>query len=174
MKHKILEKLRDNSINVPYFIVLKNEKDYTPTTAFILPDDKTYAVRSSFASEDGDKHSFAGQFETKLNVNKKDIAKTVQSVFQSMQNENVKEYNKVNNVSSSNDGCVIIQEMIDADYSGVVFTANPLGILNEMVVNVGEGLGNNVVEDKLNTTSYFYNQDDGIFYFEQNGNTPIL
>ena len=39
--------------------------------------------------------------------------------------------------------------MIQSDYSGVIFTANPTGILNEMVIVAGEGLGCNIVEDKI-------------------------
>ena len=40
----------------------------------------------------------------------------------------------------------VIQEMIDADFSGVVFTSNPNGLLNEIVVVVGNGLGDGVVD----------------------------
>lgn len=178
MKHEILEKLKryedEYGINIPKFIVLKSKEDYTPISSFLMSNDKKYAVRSSFVSEDGDRHSFAGQFETILNVEKCDIKKAVEKVFDSMQNTNVNEYCGANNILKFNGGCVIVQEMIDADYSGVVFTSNPQGILNETVVVVGNGIGNNVVEDKEDTTHYFYNQDDGIFYFEQNGNTPIL
>ena len=56
--------------------------------------------------------------------------------------------------------------MIQSDYSGVIFTANPTGILNEMVIVAGEGLGCNIVEDKISTTTYYYNVDDKNYYFE--------
>lgn len=177
MKHDILQKLtkyESDGIFVPKFIVLNNKDEYTPISSFLMSADKMYAVRSSFSSEDGVEHSFAGQFETILNVQKSDIKNAVGKVFDSMQNKSVDDYCEAKNISTANLGCVIIQEMIDADYSGVVFTANPQGILNESVVVVGSGVGNNVVEDKIETTTYFYNQDDGIFYFEQNGNSPIL
>ena len=61
---------------------------------------------------------------------------------------------------------VIIQEMVQSDYSGVLFTANPQGLLNESVIVVGKGLGNNVVEDKVDTTTYYYNQTDETYYSE--------
>lgn len=178
MKHEVLEKLRkyetEYHLNIPKFIVLKNKEDYTPISSFLMSDDKKYAVRSSFVSEDGSKCSFAGQFETLLNIEKKDIKSAIDKVFDSMQNKSVNAYCDGNNVLNFNGGYVIIQEMINADYSGVIFTANPQGILNETVVVVGNGIGKNVVEDREDTTHYFYNQDDGIFYFEQNANTPIL
>ena len=61
---------------------------------------------------------------------------------------------------------VIIQEMVQSKYSGVIFTANPQGILNESVIVVGEGLGENVVSDKINTTCYYYNLNDKVYYYE--------
>ena len=69
---------------------------------------------------------------------------------------------------------IIIQEMVQADFSGVIFTANPIGILNEFVIVVGKGLGNNVVEDKISTTTYYYNADDDMYYYDRQDNTPIL
>ena len=61
---------------------------------------------------------------------------------------------------------VIIQEMVQADYSGVLFTSNPQGLLNESVIVVGKGLGNNVVEDKIDTTTYYYHLTDSVYYYE--------
>ena len=174
MKHDNLQKLQQSGINVPRFIVLKSIDDYSPITAFLLDDNKKYAVRSSFASEDGTSLSYAGQFDTLLNVEKKDLKEAIQKVFNSTKNKNVRQYNKLNNVLTLNIGCVIVQEMIHADYSGVIFTANPLGILNETIIVVGKGLGCNVVEDKTNTTSYYYNQDDKLYYYEQQKNSPLL
>ena len=163
MKHKNLEILRKHNLNVPNFIVIKTIEEYTPSTSFLLYDEKLYAVRSSCGIEDSDTHSCAGQFETYLNVSKKDIPIKIKEVFESM-----------DNIQSDN-SVVIVQEMIDADYSGVISTANPVsGILNETVIVVGKGLGNNVVDDIVDTTTYFHNQDDGIYYYEQNNNSPLL
>ena len=38
--------------------------------------------------------------------------------------------------------------------SGVMFTANPQGILNESVIVIGYGRGDGVVEEKVPVTSY--------------------
>ena len=61
---------------------------------------------------------------------------------------------------------VIVQKMIDSDVSGIVFTANPQGILNETVIVAGRGLGENVVSDKIDTTSYYYSLTDNIYYYD--------
>ena len=150
MKAENLRKLKINGFPVPDFIVVDSPSDVKIDG---LPD-KKYAVRSSSDLEDGEKMSYAGQFHSELNVNKSGIHDAVQRVIDSG-----KKYGSHMKV--------IIQEMVDADYSGVLFTANPLGILNESVVVIGKGLGENVVEDRCDTTAYYYNLDDDLFYYEQ-------
>lgn len=175
MKAKNLKILQDNGINVPKFVVLSRVDEVTPTFMFTLSPDKKYAVRSSFIGEDGNNMSYAGQFDTLLNVKKKDIKEAVIKVLHSDEKNNVHQYNEINHVKNKHDGNrVIIQEMIAADLSGVIFTSNPLGILNETVIVVGKGLGCNVVEDKIDTTSYFYNQDDDLYYYERQNDSPLL
>ena len=174
MKAENLQILMEHGLPVPKFITIKNVGELTPVQMFLLKDDLTYAVRSSFGAEDGVGCSFAGQFNTLLNVKKEDLKKAVETVLNSVKNKNVSTYSELKNISVGDNGCVIIQEMIDADLSGVIFTANPMGILNETVVVVGKGLGCNVVEDKVETTTYYYNQDDDIYYYERHGKSPRL
>lgn len=136
-------------------------------------DSKKYAVRSSCNIEDGKTSSFAGQFDTFLNVDKKHLKKKIIECFESLYNENVLDYIKekklsVNHVSMN----VIVQEMVPSEYSGIIFTANPQGILNESVIVVGKGLGENVVSDKVKTTTYYYNLTDNLYYYE--GKKDIL
>jgi len=126
-----------------------------------------YAIRSSSNIEDGTKDSFAGQFDTYLNVEKKDIDTYIIKCFQSLYNTNVLDYAKNKNLDIKDfEMNVIIQRMVQAKYSGIIFTANPLGILNESVIVVGEGLGEDVVTDKISTITYYYNLNDKVYYFE--------
>ena len=46
--------------------------------------------------------------------------------------------------------------MLFPEKSGVLFTKNPKGILSEMVVVLGQGLGDKVVEDQENVLTYHY------------------
>ena len=150
MKAENLKKLRDmQEINIPNFIVVDGPVEKLDLT--YLRDDVKYAVRSSCYLEDTEGSSCAGQFKTFLNICKKDIREKVKEVFNSYEGHG---------------GTVIIQEMVDADTSGVIFTANPVGILNEIVIVSGKGLGENVVEDKVDTSTYYYNIDDKIYYTE--------
>jgi pyruvate,water dikinase len=167
MKAENLKILKDNGFNVPPFITVDANGENNDFEDFIQ-EGKKYAVRSSSSNEDGDRKSFAGQFETLLNVDKANIGNAIDKVRES--------FNLDNGYAQSlnGDDKIIIQEMVDADMSGVVFTSNPIGILNESVIVAGYGLGCNVVEDKINTTTYYYNQDDELFFYEQNDNSPLL
>lgn len=151
MKAENLIKLTESEqINkyVPAFSVIENMSKLHIED---FNDDKFYAVRSSCDVEDSSESSYAGCFKTFLNVRKKDLEASVTQVFESF-GEYV--------------GKVIIQEMVSSEISGVIFTANPIGILNEMVIVAGEGLGDGVVEDKVSTTTYYYNTDDKIYYYD--------
>ena len=157
--------LKENGFNVPNFDVIKwNDRN---KEIDISKYHGKYAIRSSAYIEDGKTDSFAGQFDTYLNIKAKDIKEYVKKCFESINNDNVKKYIAEKNINvDSIKMDVIIQEMVESDISGVLFSSNPQGIINETVISVGEGLGNNVVEDKGNTTTYYYNNTDKIFYFE--------
>ena len=140
---------------VPEFDVLDeaNLNDYTPSFEADL-----YSVRSSCSLEDGNNLSFAGQFETFLDVKKDEIKKKAKECFESMTDEKIIKYLGTEKKYSKN---VIIQKMITADISGVIFTSNPQGILNETVIVCARGNGENVVQDKgSEVTTYYYNRTD--------------
>src|SRR5205085_10516287 len=51
--------------------------------------------------------------------------------------------------------CVVIQRMVDADVSGVVFTANPITTAtDEMVINASFGLGESIVQGIVTPDEY--------------------
>lgn len=170
-KAENLKILKEHGINVPPFVVLKQGE----TANLDFSNSEKFAVRSSCNAEDGGDAAFAGQFETLLNVERENVPAAVDRVRRSFLSENARQYAQQKGAAiSSADSAVIVQEMIDADYSGVVFSANPLGLLNEIVITVGYGLGENVVADKIHTTSYYYNRDDKQYFYSAQENTPIL
>ncbi len=131
-----------------------------------------FSTRSSYSAEDGTQHSFAGQFKTVLNVKRSDVKQSVQTVMDSF--AHAKQYKKAHGINENGHMQVIVQEMVVSDVSGVIFTANPQGILNEIVIVVGKGTGDNVVADKTPTTTYYYNKTDDVYYYETNDTSPVL
>ncbi len=132
-----------------------------------LPHSGCYAVRSSSSAEDSAAHSFAGQFDTYLNVPAEELPRRIRDCVCSLFNENVIEYMNRNGLSLHTlEMNVLVQRMVNADVSGVLFTANPQGILNESVIIAGRGLGENVVADRIDTTAYYYNTTDRVYYYE--------
>lgn len=124
-----------------------------------------FAVRSSFSGEDGSLHSYAGQFTTLLNVRRRDVINAVRTVMDDS-GWNAEDYQTAMKAEKEGKMYVVIQEMIEAEWSGVIFTSNPQGLLNEVVLTAGAGTGNGVVEDRVETTTYYYNKCDGQSYFE--------
>ena len=158
-----LEILIKNGFPVPEFITVSRDTDINKIN---IPW-SLCAVRSSASMEDGENSSFAGQFDTYLNVTKDEVCSKIEMCFASMDNKGVKAYARQHGIDGGHaEMNVIVQRMISSEYSGVCFTANPQGILNEMVIVVGKGTGDNVVEDKVDTTSYYYNLTDRIYYYE--------
>lgn len=156
MKATNLIKLKEANINVPNFIVIDKTDTNLEEKVMTFSQIPKVAIRSSHFSEDSQESSHAGQFDTYLNVTT-DRLETVQKLL------------------NSHDGMrVIMQEMIDSDYSGIIFTSNPQGLLNEMVINIGKGLGDKVVENKTNTTAYYRNKHNNKGYYETTKDSPVL
>ncbi len=114
-----------------------------------------FAVRSSAIDEDGNQFSFAGQFESLLYVTKETLSKSIKQVWLSSCSDRIKEYRKNNQIQASFGIAVIIQQMIDADTSGVAFGLNPLtGNSNEKVISAVYGLGEGLVSGLLDADTY--------------------
>ncbi len=161
-----LIRLREHHLPVPPFEIISYDMLQNQTFPIHL-DCKTYAVRSSSNLEDGTTDSFAGQFETYLNVPKSELEEKIKLCFDSMHQENVLTYMDKKNIPKDLIQMnVLIQEMVDSELSGVIFSANPQGLLNETVIVVGQGLGEGIVSDRVDATSYYYNQTDHLYYYE--------
>ncbi len=110
-----------------------------------LPD-RTWAIRSSTSAEDSHEFSFAGQFQTVMNVNGTGaIMDAVMMVWDSARILNDNDYIRKTGVSAIRCG-VIIQEMIPAKLAGVSFSRNPVTNQNETVIEAVEGAGEDLVQ----------------------------
>lgn len=126
--------------------------------------EKKYAVRSSGIKEDLSGFSFAGQYETFINVKGIDeIVGAVLKCYISTYSQTVLSYLVSNGLSADEIGmAVIIEEMVDSDISGVAFTINPIsGCDKEILIEAAEGQGENLVSGKVSAERYSYNWWDG-------------
>lgn len=101
-----------------------------------------FAVRSSAIAEDGTERSFAGMYETVLNVSIEDVPAAVARVRASGQAARARAYGP-----GSDDGmAVIIQRMVAPTSAGVVLTADPItGERGRCIVTAVRGLGERLV-----------------------------
>jgi pyruvate,water dikinase len=129
---------------------------------------KNYAVRSSASVEDGLVQSYAGQFESILNVKGlMEIMQAIQDVWSSATATNVQVYRDRHQIKSEkiNMG-VIIQEMVLPVYSGVALSKNPVTGGDEIVVEAVEGEGTLLMQDGIkphrwiNKWGYWIEQDE--------------
>jgi len=111
-----------------------------------------FAVRSSALSEDSAFASFAGEFETVLDVHTDEmIREAIHTVRHSRASERVKAYTQAKGVQSDlSDGeheiAIVVQKLVRADISGVLFTADPVsGNRKEMIGNFVYGFGEELV-----------------------------
>jgi pyruvate,water dikinase len=122
-----------------------------------------FAVRSSALAEDSTRASFAGEFKTILDVSDStEIREAIQSVYNSRFEERVKSYSEVKGISTDHEIAVIIQEQIQAEISGVLFTADPItGNRMSMVGNFIYGQGEKLVSGEIDAEEFTFDRPKG-------------
>ncbi len=101
-----------------------------------------FAVRSSGVSEDGADRSFAGMFETVLNVPADELPAAVDRVLESARGVRLAGYQPTGNGHMA----VIIQRMVAPAAAGVALTADPIGgDRATIIVTAVRGLGERLV-----------------------------
>ena len=100
-----------------------------------------WAVRSSSTVEDAEQASFAGQFESILDVDEAHLADAIRTALRSRRAARVRAYAG----EATAPMAVLIQPMIAADAAGVAFTADPVTGRRQVVVEAVPGLGERLV-----------------------------
>ena len=136
----------------------------------LLDSNKLYAIRSSGAKEDLENYSFAGQYETFLNTKAEDVLDRIVDCYKSMFSEVILSYFVNNNIPTDYlKMSVIVQEMVASEYSGICFTVNPVtGDDKTMLIEIGEGLGENIVSGQNKPEQYYYNWYENTCEFDEN------
>ncbi|HEV2908631.1 MAG TPA: PEP/pyruvate-binding domain-containing protein, partial [Candidatus Eremiobacteraceae bacterium] len=123
-----------------------------------------FAVRSSAADEDAAQQSFAGQLESYLFVSAGQVADRVARVWSSAFTERVAAYRRNRGLSLlPAPPVVLVQRMIDADVSGVAFSADPVsGARDIAIVSAVFGLGTALVSGEADADTFKVDRDGRI------------
>jgi pyruvate,water dikinase len=121
---------------------------------------KPVAVRSSATVEDLSKSSSAGIYKTTLNVSgEEELIEAVQEGFRSFNSQNAKQYRLNQSIAEGGEIALLVQELVDAESSGVMFTGDPSGNSNDFVINSTFGLGEPLVSGRIAGDTYRVEDD---------------
>jgi phosphohistidine swiveling domain-containing protein len=115
------------------------------------------AVRSSATAEDLPNLSFAGQYSSFLNLRGIDqILEYIKKCYSSLWTSRAISYRKENNIPhNSVELAIIIQKVIPAKISGVLFTQNPISVdPSEFLIESNFGLGESVMSGTISPDQY--------------------
>ena len=122
---------------------------------------KNLAVRSSVRFEDSATASFAGMFDTILNVKPDALAESILTCLHSLYQLPLLDYSLQKGIDpADNQLSVVLQEMVQATVSGVLFTMNASGNYNDLLICCAFGSGEGVVNNTAETTSYYLNRQN--------------
>ena len=179
-KAKGLDLLVRHGFNVPVgFVIteLDNIEEDALYQAFDKLNVKRVSVRSSASNEDQAMASNAGQYETCLFVDRSHLIESVKTCLASLESSRVQDYARRFDLDGGKMN-VVVQEMIESDVAGVLFTADPnkgSDILIEAVKGQGESLvSGQVSAHRYNISRKYYrpcgdallNEDQVKFLYE--------
>ncbi|MEX1020222.1 MAG: PEP/pyruvate-binding domain-containing protein, partial [Litorilinea sp.] len=148
----------------------------TQALAQLAPLDARFAVRSSAAGEDGATLSFAGQFESYLNVAPADVAARVVDVWQSGLSPRVLAYRREQGLTGLPPlPAVLVQRMVQPECAGVAFSADPVSGRQSMaVIAAVAGLADGLVAGTVAGDSYTVDRAGAVDVQAQAGAQPLL
>lgn len=183
-----LYRLQALGLNVPIFIVLPFESinihSAEDVDSFKLTDQATQqlldflkkcdaenngvSVRSSVADEDGLKYAFSGIMKSYLNQRKFDeVVLALKNCIKSAFSEQAIQYRKINNLTLDIKTAVIIQQQINSDISGVMFTTNPK-YPQELAIHSIYGQGEGLVSGELDADEFYFLKNNATLYRKNN------
>jgi pyruvate,water dikinase len=136
---------------------------YNALCTRIGKEDVYVAVRSSATAEDLPEASFAGQQDTYLNIRGVDEVVTfVQKCWASLFESRAIFYREENDFDHSKVYiAVVIQEMVDAEKAGVMFTVHPSTGEDKILIEGAWGLGEGVVSGTVTPDNCWYDKKTG-------------
>ena len=114
------------------------------------------AVRSSATAEDLPDASFAGQQETYLNVgSEEDLFDKIRKCWSSLFTARAIAYREKQGFAHSDVKlAVVVQRMVNSEFSGIMFTVDPNSGAKQIVIEAGYGLGEAIVGGEVTPDTY--------------------
>ena len=135
------------------------------TTAYrALPgDEPSVAVRSSATAEDLPEASFAGQLESYLDVSGVEaVLDATRRCWSSLWTARAIGYRERQGIAHAGTAVgVVVQELIDADIAGILFTVDPVRAVDNALVSASWGLGDAVVGGRVTPDEYVVDKQSG-------------
>ncbi len=173
-----LAKLHALGLSVPSaFVIVNAEIDCFPPSLeqhYQQIGCAKVAVRSSAIGEDSAEASFAGQYETILNVEgMADLRNAINQCVASLESNRAQAYqhdqSDLGHFSTDQTGsgeiamCVVVQQMVDARSAGVLFTADPVsGRHDRLIIDAISGLGESLVSGESTPDHYELDQNNNL------------
>ncbi len=134
------------------------------------------AVRSSAIGEDSADASFAGQYETLLNVEgEQALVEAIEHCLRSIQNVHATAYKSDKADAVAVEMAVVVQEMVPAAIAGVLFTVDPVSNSRQhIVIDAVSGLGEKLVSGEVTPEHYVLSRDGKIIEQDLLAATPLL
>ncbi len=114
------------------------------------------AVRSSATAEDSSIASWAGELESYLNVNKRNLLDFVKKCWSSLFTPRAIFYRYEKGLHKQKVSvAVVVQKMVQSEVSGITFTVHPVTEdRDQMIIEAGFGLGEAIVGGKITPDTY--------------------
>ncbi len=118
--------------------------------AFDKLDVDTVAVRSSASNEDSATASWAGQFESVLQVTRDNLISAILTCWHSALSERSKTYGQTKSCPTTKPSmAVLIQAMVPSETAGVAFSMHPIHGTSNIVIEAVSGLGEKLVSGQV-------------------------
>ena len=120
-------------------------------------------ARSSAVGEDSEQASFAGQHLTRLNLRSEpELLDAVCAVWDSARSPSALAYRERLRLPREPRMAVVVQELVDADSAGVLFSRNPINGSDELVIEAAWGLGEAVVAGLVTPDRFRLRRDGAV------------
>jgi len=155
-----VQKIQDDIFNINLSIKDKN----LILENFDKLNNEFVSVRSSGTAEDLPNASFAGQHDSFLNVNRDILFDSIIKCFMSLYSLRAIYYRDMKSLPQDVSLCVIVQEMIDADSSGIIHSKNPFTNKDEIIIDVAHGQGELIVSGRIEPDNIIIKKSGEIEY----------